>query len=122
MFTLPSCIILPFIDVRFWAAVCKTVRPMLLAVVCLSVLSVTLVHCGQIIGWIKMKLGAEVGLSAGHIALDGDSAPSPQRGTAPQFAAHVYCGQTAGCSNMPLGTEVDLEPGDIVLDGGPRSP
>jgi len=29
--------------------------------VVLSVLSVTLVHCGQTVGWIKMKLGTQVG-------------------------------------------------------------
>ena len=32
----------------------------------LSVLSVTLVYCGQTVGWIEMKLGTEVGLGAGH--------------------------------------------------------
>ena len=42
-------------------------------VVCLSVLSVTLVYCGQTVGWIKMKLGLEVGLGTGHIVLDGDA-------------------------------------------------
>jgi len=44
---------------RFWATVCKTVRPML-SDRCLSVLSVlyvTLVYCGQTVGRIKMKLG-----------------------------------------------------------------
>ena len=39
--------------------------------VCLSVLSVclsvTLVYCGQTVGWIKMKLGMQVGLGPGHI-------------------------------------------------------
>ena len=49
---------------------------------CLSVLSVTLVYCGQTVGWIKMKLGNEVDLGPGHIVLDGDPAP-PERGTAP---------------------------------------
>jgi len=45
--------------------------------VCLSVcLSV---YCGQTAGWIKMKLGVEVGLDAGHIVLDGD--PAPPKGT-----------------------------------------
>jgi len=28
----------------------------------LSCLSVTLVYCGQTVGWIKMKLGVQVGL------------------------------------------------------------
>ena len=47
---------------------------------CLSVLSVTLVYCGQMVGWITMTLGMEVGLGPGHILLDGDRAPSPQKG------------------------------------------
>jgi len=39
----------------FGATVSKTVRPMLLdrCLSCLSVLSVTLVYCGQTVGWIK---------------------------------------------------------------------
>jgi len=63
---------------------------------CLSVLSVTLVYCGQTVGWIRMKLGIEVGLGPGHIVLDGDP-PHPQKvGHRPtQFSAHVCCGQTA---------------------------
>jgi len=56
-----------------------------------------------------MKLGMQVGLGPGHIALDGDPAPPP----------HLYCGQTAGCIKMSLGMEVGLSPGDFVLDGDP---
>ena len=42
-----------------------------------------------------MKLGTVVGLGLGHIVLDGDPAPPPERGTAaPLFVVHVYCGQT----------------------------
>ena len=48
--------------------------------VVLSVLSVTLVYCGQIIGQIKMKLRKQVGLGPGHIVLDGDPAPPPPKG------------------------------------------
>jgi len=44
----------------------------------LSVMSVTLVYCGQTVGWIKMKLGIQVGLGPGHTVLDGDPAPSPK--------------------------------------------
>ena len=44
-------------------------------------LSVTLVYCGQTVGYIKMKLGAEVGL--GHFVLDGNAAPPPQWGKPP---------------------------------------
>jgi len=32
-----------------------------------------------------MPLGTEVGLVPGHIVLDGDTAPLPQLGTAPNF-------------------------------------
>jgi len=49
------------------------------------ILSVTLVYCGQTVGQIKMKVGVPVGLGPGHIVLDGDHAPTPQRGTAPNF-------------------------------------
>jgi len=67
----------------FWATLCKTVCPMLsvrcLSVlsVCLSVLSVMFMHCGQTVGRIKMKLGTQVGLGPGHIVLGGDPAPPP---------------------------------------------
>ena len=35
---------------------------------------------GKMAAWIKMPLGMEVGLGAGHIVLDGDPAPSPKKG------------------------------------------
>jgi len=37
-----------------------------------------LAYCGQMVGWIKMKLGMEVGVDPGHIVLDGDPAAPPQ--------------------------------------------
>jgi len=37
------------------------------------------------VGWIKMKLGTQVGLGSAHIVLDGSPAAAPQRGTAPNF-------------------------------------
>ena len=57
--------------------VCKTVRP-ILSDLCLSVLSVTLVYCGQTVEWTKMPLDTEVGLGPGHIVLHENPA-SPQR-------------------------------------------
>jgi len=59
-------------------------------------LSVTLVYCGQTVGWIKTKLGMEVGLGPGHVVLDRDLAAPSRKGTAAPsyFAVHVYCGQT----------------------------
>ena len=66
-----------------------------------------------------MKLDTEVGLSPGHIVLDGDPAPLPRRCTDPQFSAHVCCGQTAAWIKMPFGTQVGLGPDHIVIDGDP---
>jgi len=52
----------------------------------LSVLSVTLVYCSQMVGRIKMPLGTEVGLGQGDFVDFGDPAPPPiKRDTAPNF-------------------------------------
>ena len=67
----------PFVK---WFALCH--RTVVLTL--LSVLSVTLVYCGQTVGWIKMKLGTEVGLGPGDIVLDADLAP-PKRHSTPTF-------------------------------------
>jgi len=93
---------------------------------------------GHTVGWIKMKLGTEVGFGPGHIVLDGDPAPpngaqspnfqpmfvvSPQRGAQqPPLFGHVYCGQTGEWIKLPLDVEVGIGPGDTVLDGDPDSP
>jgi len=69
-----------------------------------------------------MKLGLLLGLDPGHIVLNVDPAPPPQRGRAPHFSAHTCCGQMAGWIKMPLGMEVGLGPDDIVLDGDPAAP
>jgi len=110
----------------FWATVYKTVRPMLSdrcpVLSCLSCLSVTLVYCGQTVGWIKLKLGLQVGLGPSHIVLDGDPPHPPPKGHSPQFSAHICCGQMAAWIKMPLGTEVGLGRNDIVLDGDPALP
>jgi len=82
-------------------------------------------YCGQTVGRIKMKLGTEVGLSPGHIVLDGDPAPPPKGAQPPptkKNPAHVCCGQMAGRIKMPFGTEVGHSPGHIVLDGNPAPP
>jgi len=85
-------------------------------------LSVTFVHCGQTAGRIKMRLGKQLGLGPGHTVLDGDPDIPPQRGTAPQFAAHICRSQMAAWIKMPLGMELGLGPGDFVLDGDPARP
>ena len=45
----------------------------------------------------------------------------PQKGTSPEFSAHVRCDQMAGWMKMPLGKELGLGAGDIVL-GDPAAP
>ena len=106
---------------------CKTVRLLLSdrcnvsLSVCPVCLSVTLVYRGQTVGWIKVKLGVQVGLVPGYIVLDGTHLLL-QRGTAPQFSAHICCGQTAGWIKMPLGMAVSFGPGDFVLDWDQASP
>jgi len=67
-----------------------------------------------------MALGMEMDLGPGHIVLDGNPAPLPQKGAeAPQFSAHFYCGQRAGCIKMTVDMELGLSPEDFVLDGDP---
>ena len=74
---------------------------------CLSVLSLTLVYCGQTVGRIKMKLDTQVGLGPGHTMTQ---VCFPHRGTAtpPPFLAHICCGEMALLIKMPLGMEVGL--------------
>jgi len=43
------------------------------------------VSCGQTVGWIKMKLGMDVGLGPGHIVLDGDPSPPKKGHSIPTF-------------------------------------
>ena len=52
-------------------------------------LAVTLMYCGQTVGWIKMKLGIVVGLGPCDIVLGGNPAP-PGKGAQqpPHFSGH----------------------------------
>jgi len=98
-------------------------RRLCLSVLSCPVLSVMLVYCGQTVGWIKMKLGMQVGLGPGHIVLDGDPAPPPQKGGAARlFSDHFCSGQMAARIKMPLDTEVGLGQDDIALDEDPAPP
>ena len=38
--------------------------------------------------WINMPLGMEIGLGPGHIVLDGDPAPLPEKGAVPPVSAY----------------------------------
>ena len=88
-------------------------------VVCLvcPVLSVTLVYCGQTVGWIKMKTR-----HAGrprpwpHCIRWRPNSPSPKEHS-PQFSVHICCGQIVRWIKMPLGMEAGLGPGDFFKMG-----
>ena len=74
------------------------------------------------VGCIKMKLHMQVGLGPGHIVLDGDPAPLPQRGTAPLNFRPISV-----AAKISLGMELDLGTGDFVFplppkEKGERSP
>jgi len=72
------------------------------------VLSVTLVYCGQMVGWIKMKLGMQVGVNPRHTVLDGDPAPPPQKGAEHRPIFGTFLSSPNSWIKMPLGTEVGL--------------
>jgi len=97
---------------RFWATVCKTVRPML-SVRCLSCLSVCPV-CDVGALWPNGWTDQDETWNAGrprpwpHCASWGSSSPTP-KGHSPQFLAHICCGQMAAWIKMSLGTELGLE-------------
>jgi len=76
-------------------------------------------YCRQTAGWIKMKLGTQVGLSPGYIVLDGDPGHPLPNGHRPQFSTHICCRQMARWIKMPLGRKIGLNPSEIVLDGDP---
>ena len=90
--------------------------------------SVTLAHCGQTVGRIKMKHGTQVGLSPGHIVLDRDPAPITKKGAE---ASIIQRPPVFGpCLLWPNGwVEQDAtwyggrpRPGDIALDWDPAPP
>jgi len=84
-------------------------------------LSVTFVHCGQTVGWIKTKLGVQVGLGPGHIVLDGDPAPPPPKGhSPPNFRPISVAAKWLHGSRCHLvWSYIGLVPGDFVLNGDP---
>ena len=66
----------------------------------MSVLSVTLVYCGQTVARIKMKLGMQAVLGPGHIVLDGDPDPPPRKGHSPHPIFGPYLLRPNGCMDQ----------------------
>jgi len=96
----------------FWATLCKTVHPML-SDCCLSVLSVMLVYCGQMVGWINMKLGTM-----------GTQLPLPKGAHPPIFSTYLL--RPNGWMDQDVtwqgGRPQPKRHSDIVLDMDPASP
>ena len=69
--------------------------------VCLSCLSVTLVYCGQTVGWIRMARSKDRPRSD-HIVLDGDPASLPERGGGQHGPHLTQCGQERGRAAPPF--------------------
>jgi len=90
------------------------------SVVC-PVLSACIVDALWPNGWmIKMKLGMQVGLVPSDIVLDGDSAPLPQRGTAPNFRPYLLWQK--GCMDQDTTWYGGrLQPRRLCVRLGPRS-
>ena len=68
-----------------------------------------------------MPLGTEVGLRPGHIVFDGDPAPPPQRGRAPNFRPTSFVVKRLDALRCTW-YEVGLGPGNFVLDADPLAP
>jgi len=72
----------------------------------LSCLSVTLVYCGQTVGWIKMPRGTEVGLGPGDIVLDGD--PAPPCGMGPSSPPPTFRPMSVVAKWSPISATAEL--------------
>jgi len=89
-------------------------------VVCLSVYPVCNVGVrGQTVGWIKMKLGLQVGLGPGHTVRWGPN-PLPQKGAEPPIVGPYMLWQN-DCMDQDATWQGGMPqpPNDIVLDGDP---
>ena len=95
---------------NFWATVTRNGSPYATGTDVLFCLSVTLVYCGQTVGWIKMPLCTEVGLDQGDIVLDGTQLPPPtERGTAaPTFWPMSFRPMSTEAKRSPISATAEL--------------
>jgi len=71
---------------------------------CPVCLSVTLVYCGQMVGWIKLPLGTEIGLGPGNVAIDWDRAPPTESIT----AARTFRPMSIVAKRSPISATAEL--------------
>ena len=80
----------------------------------------TFVHCGQTVGWIKTKLGVQVGLDPRHIVL-GDPAASPPKGHSPPIFGPYLLGPNGCMDQDATWYEGRPRPRRLCIRQGPRS-
>jgi len=75
-------------------------------------------------GWMDQDASTAVKLGPSNVVLDGVTAPSTKRRTAPApvFGPCLLWPNSWMEIKMPLGTEENLDQGDVVLDGDPVPP
>jgi len=83
---------------------------------------VTLVYCGQTVGWIKMKLRTRVGLVPGHILLNGDPAPPPVKGHRPPIFGPCLLWPNGWMDEDATWYESRPQPRPHCVKCGPSSP
>jgi len=104
---------------HFWVTICTVVCPML-SDRCLSVCPVCDIGLLWPNGWMDQNETWLAGRPRpGHIVVDRDPAPPPQKGHIHNFWPMSVVAKRL---KMPLSTEVDLDPDNIVLDGDPAPP
>ena len=71
-------------------------------------LSVTLVYCGQTVGWIKMPFGKKVGLGQGDIMLDGSGTQLFPHGKGHSTAAPTFRPMPIVAKRSPISATAEL--------------
>jgi len=106
----------------FWATVFALCYRTVVCPACLSSLSVTLVYCGQTVGWIRMPLGIEVGLGQGHCVRLGPSSPMERGTAAPPLSKFTNAGFACVRINDPclLWSNGWMDQDATLYGGGPR--
>jgi len=78
-------------------------------------MSVTLVYCGQTVGWIKLSLGTEVGLGPGGIVVDGHPTPPYGKEQRPHFSAYTLLWHGHGRPSQQLLNERTDKHTDMLI-------
>ena len=98
------------------------IRPLSVCLSVLSLLSVCDVRALWLHGWTDQDETWHAGRPVGHIVLDGDPAPPPQRGTAPPPISGPYLLRPNGCIDQDVTWyRARPRPRRLCVRWGPRS-